>query len=108
MKNQGEKEPICEICGHEAYSHNWSSENKHKNCIGENFYWSGCNCPGFKMKREKVEIEERCICGFRIPRGYGYYGLGKGIRCFGCGRINFRSHQETPEEIGKKIEEVLK
>jgi hypothetical protein len=53
------------------------------------------------------EIEEKCICGFRIPRGYGYYNLGKGVKCFGCGRTNFRSHPETPEEFGEKIGGVL-
>jgi hypothetical protein len=52
-------------------------------------------------------IEEKCICGMNIPRGYGYYNLGKGIKCFGCGRINYRSHPETPEELKKKLEKVL-
>ncbi len=32
--------------------------------------------------------EERCVCGYPIPRGYGYYDLGKPVRCFYCGRIN--------------------
>ena len=32
--------------------------------------------------------EDKCECGFSIPRGYGYYNYGKRIKCFQCGRIN--------------------
>lgn len=62
-----------------------------------------------KAKKSVKEFEERCCdCGFHIPRGYGYYNLGKSIKCFGCGRINFRSHPETSKEFGEKLEEVFK
>ena len=30
------------------------------------------------------------------------------LGCFGCGRINFRSHQETPKELRNILHEVLK
>jgi hypothetical protein len=57
---------------------------------------------------KKIEcMEEKCVCGFSIPRGYGYYDFGKGVKCFGCGRINYRSHIETVEEFSKKLEETL-
>ena len=52
-------------------------------------------------------MEEKCKCGFRIPRGYGYYNYGKPVKCFGCGRINKREHIETPKELTEKLREVL-
>lgn len=51
--------------------------------------------------------DERCICGYHIDRGSGYY-IGKRVRCFGCGRTLLRHHPETGKEflegysLGKK------
>lgn len=50
MNKQKTKEEIC-ICGHDKYSHNWTSEKKKYICIGENPYWSGCDCKCFKEKK---------------------------------------------------------
>jgi len=47
-----EQEKICE-CGHEEYSHNWNSKSGKFICIGENPYWSGCNCKKFKLKENR-------------------------------------------------------
>ncbi len=35
-----------------------------------------------------IELEDKCICGSTIPKGYGYYNYSKPIRCFYCGTIN--------------------
>tara|TARA_R100000501_G_C2532139_1_gene54578 strand:- start:302 stop:457 length:156 start_codon:yes stop_codon:yes gene_type:complete len=32
--------------------------------------------------------KERCVCGFGIPHGYGYYMRGWKVKCFMCGRVN--------------------
>jgi len=48
-------------------------------------------------------MEERCECGFPIPRGYGYYNLDRDLICINCGKKNKRDHPETPEEFHKKL-----
>jgi hypothetical protein len=50
-KDEHELEKVCLECGHELYSHNWTTKEKRHICIGENPYWSGCNCSGFKEKK---------------------------------------------------------
>lgn len=56
-----------------------------------------------QIKEERRMIdEEKCKCGMNIPKGFGYYNYGKQIKCFGCGRINYRKIQK------KQIKEVKK
>lgn len=47
------------------------------------------------MTDTDITGEQRCECGAVIPKGFGYYILGKKYKCICCGRV----HQGKPMEL---------
>ena len=60
------------------------------------------------IEARKDGTEDRCKCGFIIPRGYGYYNYRKKLLCLRCGRKNQMDKIENLEEFKQKIDNILK